>query len=54
MNALAEMNMTNLGKMTSKLPIHLQTKWRDEAQRIRSKGQSPSIEDIVKFIERQE
>ena len=47
------MNMTNLAKMSSKLPIPLQAKWRDEAQRIRAKGQSPSVHELVQFIERQ-
>ena len=35
MNALSEMNMTNLAKMSGRLPVALQVKWRDEAQRIR-------------------
>ena len=53
MDALSEMNMTNLAKMSSKLPISLQAKWRDEAQRIRAKGQPPSVRELVQFIERQ-
>ena len=35
MNALSEMNMTNLAKMSGRLPVALQVKWRDESQRIR-------------------
>jgi len=35
MNALPEMNMTNLAKMSGKLPIALQIKWRDKALQIR-------------------
>ena len=52
MNALSEMNMTNLAKMAGKLPITFQLKWRDEAQRIREGGRFPSLKDLVKFIER--
>lgn len=53
MNALSEMNMTNLAKMSGKLPIPLQAKWRDKAQRIRAGGESPSVKELVQFIERQ-
>ena len=34
MNALSEMNMSNLAKMSGKLPVVLQIKWRDEALRM--------------------
>ena len=40
MNAPPEMNMTNLAKMSGKLPIALQFKWRDEALRIREEEDS--------------
>ena len=52
MNALSEMNMTNLEKMAGRLPVALQIKWRDEAQRIREKGRCPSLRELVEFIER--
>ena len=52
MNALPEMNMTNLAKMSGKLPIALQVKWRDEALRIRESRGSPNLKDLVEFIER--
>ena len=52
MNVLSEMNMTNLAKMSGRLPIALQIKWRDEAQRIREKGRCPSLKELVEFIER--
>ena len=55
MNALSEMNMTNLAKMSGRLPVALQAlqvKWRDEAQRIRGKGRCPSLKELVEFIER--
>ena len=51
-NALSEMNMTNLGKMSGRLPVALQVKWRDQAQRIREKGRFPSLKELVEFIER--
>ena len=35
MNALSEMNLSNLGKMSSKLPTVHQARWRDEVQWIR-------------------
>ena len=41
MNALSEMNLTNLGKMSRKLPTTHQARWRDEAQRIRERGMLP-------------
>ena len=41
MNALSEMNMSNLAKMSGKLPVVLQIKWRDEALRM--------SEDLVEF-----
>ena len=34
LNALPEMNMSNLAKMLGKLPVVLQIKWRVEALRI--------------------
>ena len=52
MNALSKMNMTNLAKKSGRLPIALQVKWRDEAQRIREKGRFPSLEELVEFIDR--
>jgi len=52
MNALSEMNLTNLGKMSGKLPTVHQARWRDEAQRIRERGMLPSFEDLVEFIEK--
>ncbi|KAK2561822.1 hypothetical protein P5673_015209 [Acropora cervicornis] len=52
MNALPEMNMTNLAKMSGKLPIALQLKWRDEALRIRERRGFPNLKDLVDFIER--
>ncbi|KAL9975992.1 hypothetical protein ACROYT_G013221 [Oculina patagonica] len=52
MNALSEMNLTNLGKMAGKLPTAHQAKWRDEAQRIRERGTLPSFKDLLEFIEK--
>ena len=52
MKALSEMNMTNLAKMSGRLPVALQVKWRDEAQRIREKGRCPSLRELVEFIDR--
>jgi len=52
MNALSEMNMTSLAKMCGRLPVALQVKWRDEAQRIREKGRCPSLKELLEFIER--
>ena len=52
MNALSEMNMTNLAKISGRLPVVLQVKWRDEAQRIREKGRFPNLKELVEFIER--
>ena len=51
MNPLPEMNMTNLAKMSGKLPIALQVKWRDEAFRIRESRGFPNLKDLVDFIE---
>ena len=45
------MNMTNLAKMSGKLPIALQIKWRDEAIRIRESRGFPNLKDLVDFIE---
>ena len=52
LNALSEMNMSNLAKMSGKLPVVLQIKWRDEALRIRERKGFPTLEDLVMFIER--
>ena len=52
MNTLSEMNMTNLAKMSRRLPVALQVKWRDEAQRIRERGRCASLKELVEFIER--
>ena len=52
MNALSEMNMTNLAKMSGKLPIALQVMWRDEALRIRESRGFPNLKDLADFIER--
>ena len=52
MNALSEMNMTNLANTSGRLPVALLVKWRDEAQRIREKGRFPSLKELVEFIER--
>ena len=51
-NALSEMNMSNLAKMSGKLPVVLQIKWRDEALRIRERKGFPTLEELVMFIER--
>ena len=52
MNALSGVNMTNVAKMSGRLPVALQVKWRDEAQRIREKGRCPSLKELVECIER--
>ena len=52
LNALPEMNMSNLAKMSEKLPVVLQVKWRDEALRIRERKAFPTLEDLVVFIKR--
>lgn len=53
MNALSEINMTSLAKMSQRLSVALQVKWRDEAKRfIRNRG-FPSLKELVEFIERQ-
>ena len=52
LNALSEMNMSNLAKMSGKLPVVLQIKWRDEALRIRESKGFLTLEDLVMFIER--
>ena len=52
LNALSEMNMSNLAKMSGKLPVVLQIKWRDEALRIRGRKGFLTLEDLVMFIER--
>ena len=51
-NSLSEMNMSNLGKMSGKLLVMLQIKWRDKALRIRERKGFPTLEDLVVFIER--
>ena len=40
------MNMSNLAKMSGKLPVVLQIKWRDEGLRIREKKGFPTLEDL--------
>ena len=50
MNALPEMNLTNLAKMSGKLPIVLEVKWRDEALRIRESRGFQNLKDQVDFI----
>jgi hypothetical protein len=52
LDAMGEMNMANLAKMARKLPVPLQYKWRDQAQKIRDFGGTPKLQDLVKFIER--
>ena len=52
MNALSEMNMTNMAKISGRLLVALQVKWRDKAQRVRVKGRCPSLKELVEFIER--
>ena len=52
LNALSEMNMSNLAKMSGKLPVVLQIKWKDEALRINERKSFPTLEDLVMFIER--
>ena len=52
LNALSEMNMSYLAKMSGKLPVVLQIKWREEALRIRERKGFPTLEDLVMFIER--
>ena len=52
MNALHEMNMTNLAKVSGRLPVALQVKWRDGALRIRESRGFPNLKDLVEFIER--
>ena len=52
MNALSEMNMSNLAKMSGKLPVALQFKWRDETLSIRESKGFPTLKDLVEFIER--
>jgi len=52
LNALSEMNMSNLEKMSGKLPVVLQIKWRDDALRIRERKGFPTLEDLEVFIER--
>ena len=52
LNALSEMNMSNLAKMSGKLPVVLQIKWRDEALRIRERKGFSTLEDLVEFTER--
>jgi len=52
MGALSEMNMNNLSRVSAKLPIRLQVKWRDTAQNLRENGRQPDYREFVKFIER--
>ena len=51
-NTLSEMNMSNLEKMSGKLSVMLQIKWRDKALRIRERKGFLTLEDLVVFIER--
>ncbi|XP_064619513.1 uncharacterized protein LOC135482959 [Lineus longissimus] len=51
-DALGEMNMANLSKMSRKLPLPLQYKWRDQAQKKRDLGGTVKLQELVKFIER--
>ena len=53
MNALSEINMTSLAKMSQRLSVALQVKWRDEAKRFIQNGGFPSLKELVEFIERQ-
>ena len=52
MNALSEMNLSNLGKMPRRLPTVHQARWRDEAQRIRERGMLPNSKDLVELVEK--
>ena len=52
MNALSEMNLSNSGKMSRKLPTVHQARWRDKVQRIRERGLLPSFKDLVEFVEK--
>ncbi|XP_064647119.1 uncharacterized protein LOC135499971 [Lineus longissimus] len=53
LKAVGEMNMSNMQKMSRKMPVRLQVKWRDEAQRVkRDTGKLPGVEVLVRFIER--
>ena len=51
-NALDEMNMTNIAQMSRKLAITHQVKWRENVQRIREQKWNPNLIDLVEFIER--
>jgi hypothetical protein len=51
-NALDEMNMTNIAQMSRKLAITHQVKWRENVQRIREQKRNPNLLDLVEFIER--
>ena len=51
-NALDEMNMTNIAQMSRKLEITHQVKWRENVQRIREQKRNPNLLDLVEFIER--
>ena len=46
------MNLSNLGKISSKLPTVHQARRRDEVQRIREQGMLPSFNDPVEFIKK--
>jgi hypothetical protein len=54
MGKLNEVNsQTNLLKITERLPVYLQNRWRKEARDIRVRRQAaPSIEDLAAFITR--
>ena len=50
LNPLSEMNMSNLTKVSRKLPVLLQIKRRDEALRISERKGFPTLKDLVEFI----
>ena len=52
LDALGEMNLSNLSKMAQKLPVPLQYRWRDRAQKFRDEGHLPKLSDLVDFVER--
>jgi len=52
MNAVREVNNANLAQMARKLPVPLQFRWRDQAQRLRDQGIVPHLASLVEFIER--
>ena len=46
-NALGEMNMTNLAQMSRELAITHQVKWRENVQRIRERRRNRYLLDLV-------